>query len=90
METESSGLMASAVCSTTSEQEKNVKMLSVDGVYPTPESIEDGSYPLTVDLCVISRKDDPNPNVQKMIDYLLSEEGQSIVRGTGYGGLSER
>ena len=72
------------------QQEKNVKMLSVDGVYPTPESIEDGSYPLTVDLCVISRKDDPNPNVQKMIDYLLSEEGQSIVRGTGYGGLSDR
>ena len=65
-------------------QEDGVKMLSVDGVYPSVENIRNGSYPLTVDLCLITRKDDPNPNVQKMIDFMLSEDGQYIVEQTGY------
>ncbi len=68
-------------------QETGVKLLSVDGVAPTLENIENGSYPLTVDLCLITRKDDKNPNVQKMIDFMLSECGQEIVRKTGYGGV---
>ena len=68
-------------------QEKGVKILSIDGVAPTVENIENGSYPLTVGLCLITRKDDPNPNVQKMIDYILSDDGQSIVRKTGYAGV---
>lgn len=70
-------------------QEKGVKMLSVNGVYPTLESIEDGSYPLTVDLCLITRKNDSNPYVQKMKEFILSDEGQYIVYKTGYGRLSE-
>ena len=69
-------------------QEKNVKLLSVDGVAPTLENIENGSYPLTVDLCLTTRANDPNPYVQKMIDFMLSEDGQQIVRKTGYAGLA--
>ena len=69
-------------------QEQGVKMLSVDGVYPSLENIEDGSYPLTTNVCLITRKNEPNPYVQKMIDFILSEDGQAIVRGTGYAGLA--
>ena len=69
-------------------QEKGVKMLSVDGVYPSLENIENGSYPLVTNVCLITRKDDPNPYVQKMIDYILSEQGQYIVRETGYAGVA--
>lgn len=68
-------------------QEKGVKMLEVDGVYPTVENIENGTYPLTVDLCLITRKNDPNPYVEKMKEFILSEDGQYIIRQTGYGGL---
>ena len=68
-------------------QESGVKLLSIDGVSPTLENIENGNYPLTVDLCLVTRKDDKNPNVQKMIDFMLSECGQEIVRKTGYGGV---
>ena len=68
-------------------QEKGVKLLSIDGIAPTLENIENGRYPLTVALCLITRTDDPNPNVQKMIDFMLSEDGQEIVRRTGYAGL---
>ena len=68
-------------------QEKGVKVLAVDGVAPTIENIRNGSYPLTVPLCVISRTDDPNENVQKMIDFMLSPDGQELVEKTGYAGL---
>lgn len=70
-------------------QEKGVKMLSVDGVYPTIESVKDGSYPLSVPLVVVTRRDDENPNVQKMVDFILSEDGQYIVEQTGYAPLSK-
>ena len=68
-------------------QEQHVKMLKIDGVYPSIESIEEGTYPLTVDLCLVTRKNDPNPYVQQMIDFILSEDGQEIIRKTGYGGI---
>lgn len=69
-------------------QEKGVKLLAVDGVTPDLAHIEDGSYPLTVPLCLVTRKDDPNPNVGKMIDFFLTPDGQTLVRETGYGGLA--
>ncbi|MCQ2407583.1 MAG: substrate-binding domain-containing protein [Oscillospiraceae bacterium] len=70
-------------------QEEKVKMLSIDGVYPTLDNIEHGSYPLTTNVCLVTRKNELNPNVQKMIDFILSDDGQEIVRKTGYAGLAE-
>ncbi|MCQ2525120.1 MAG: hypothetical protein MJ123_12375 [Lachnospiraceae bacterium] len=70
-------------------QEKGVKMLSIDGVYPTLENIGNGSYPLTTNVCLVTRKNEPNPNVQKMIDFILSNDGQDIIRKTGYAGLAK-
>lgn len=68
-------------------QEKNVKILSVDGVYPSLESIEDGSYPLVTDVCMMTRKGNTNPYIAKMIEFILSEEGQTIIKKTGYAGV---
>ncbi len=68
-------------------QERGVKMLRVDGVYPSVENIENGSYPLTVSVCLITRADSSNPNVERMRDFILSEDGQTIVRKTGYAGI---
>ncbi len=68
----------------------NVRLLSIDGVEPTPENIENGSYPLSVDLCLITRADSENPNVQKMIDFCLSEEGQELIGKSGYAGIAKK
>lgn len=68
-------------------QENNVRLLAVDGVLPTIENIQNGTYPLTVDLCVVSRSEDSRPYVQKMIDFMLSEEGQKMIEKTGYASL---
>ena len=70
-------------------QEKGVKLIAVDGVAPTVENVENGSYPLTVDLCLITRKDDPNPRVAQMRDFIISDVGQDMIRRTGYAALAK-
>lgn len=65
-------------------QAPNVKMLTIDGVEPTTENITNGTYPIIADFYAIYRKDDDNPNIQILIDWILSEEGQTIVEESGY------
>ena len=65
----------------------NVRMLSVNGIYPNAENIRNGSYPITANFYVVYRKDNSNPNVRKLVDWLLSEEGQRLIEACGYVGL---
>ena len=64
-----------------------VKMLSVNGIYPDADNIRNGTYPLTANFYVVYRSDNDNPNVRRIVDWLLSEEGQSMIEQTGYVGL---
>ena len=68
--------------------EGGVKILKINGVEPTPETIADGSYPVSGGVYAISRKGDTNENVQRMKDFMLSPEGQKIVEQSGYIPLS--
>ncbi len=61
-----------------------VKMLAVDGVYPDSESIAVGSYPVVDTFYAVYRKDNANENIAPLIEWILSEEGQQIVKETGY------
>ena len=72
------------------QQEGNVKILSVDGVYPDIESIKDGSYPLTVPLVCATLASNDKPYVKKMMDFILSDDGQEIIEQTGYAPLADR
>jgi len=65
----------------------NVKMLSVNGVYPNADNIRNGTYPITAPFYVVYRKDNDNPNVRKLVDWLLSSEGQRLIEACGYVGL---
>lgn len=71
------------------QQEKHVKVLSVDGVDPTPENIQNGTYPVCVNLVCATMKSNTKPEVQKVLDFLLSEDGQELVEKTGYARLPE-
>ena len=62
----------------------NVKMLSLNGVYPSPENIQNGSYPVIAKFYAIYRADNENENIQALIDWLLSDEGQEIIEQCGY------
>ncbi|WP_026507489.1 PstS family phosphate ABC transporter substrate-binding protein [Butyrivibrio sp. MC2013] len=65
-----------------------VKMLSIGGVYPDADNIRNGAYPLTASFYVVYRKDNPNENVKKLADWLLTSEGQKLIEACGYVPLS--
>ena len=61
-----------------------VKMLSLNGVYPSAENIQNRSYPIVAQFYAIFRADNDNENIPVLIDWLLSEEGQALIEETGY------
>lgn len=67
----------------------DIKMIAVDDVAPTAENIKDGSYPIIAPVYAVTYKDNPNENVYKLIDWMLSEEGQYIIEETGYVGIGK-
>lgn len=61
-----------------------VKMISLNGVYPSAENIRNGSYPIISQFYAIYRADNTNENIPLLIDWILSEEGQTILEESGY------
>ncbi len=61
-----------------------VKMLSLDGIYPSAENIQNRSYPVVTQFYAIYRADNDNKNISILIEWLLSEEGQTLIEKTGY------
>lgn len=65
-------------------QNPDIKIISIDGVKPTAETIRDGSYPLAGPLYAVTWEGNDNENVRKLLDWVLSPEGQYIIEQTGY------
>lgn len=60
-----------------------IKMLAVDGVEPTIETIKSGEYPIYTNGFIVTRKD-CDENTQKWVDTVLSERGSKIIEDLGY------
>lgn len=65
----------------------DIKMLSIDGVSPTAENIRNGTYALTTPIYAVTYENNDNENVKKLIDWMLSDEGQYIIEESGYVGI---
>lgn len=63
---------------------EGVKMLSLNGVEPSAENIQNGSYPIIAQFYAIYRADNTNENIPVLIDWILSEEGQTLIEESGY------
>ena len=64
--------------------DKGIKLLKIDGIYPNLETIDNGAYPLSSSFYAISLESNNKPNVLKLLDWIQSEQGQYLVRETGY------
>ncbi len=62
----------------------SVKMLSLNGVYPSAENIRNRSYPIVAQFYAIYRADNDNENIPVLVDWILSDEGQELIEKTGY------
>lgn len=60
-----------------------IKLLSVDGVAPTIENIRNGSYPLVATAYMVTVRP-RSENMRRIVDFMLSPEGQKLVEETGY------
>lgn len=61
-----------------------VKMISVNGVYPDIQNIQSNKYPIVTQFYAVYRTDNDNPNVEILIDWILSDEGQELIEKSGY------
>ncbi len=73
---------------------KQIRLLALNGVEPTKETIRDGSYPISSYFYAVtaspigeSAPEETNPTLQAFLDWCLSEQGQWIVEEVGYVGL---
>ena len=68
--------------------DKGIKLLSIDGIAPTVDNIRSGAYPLTSNFYAVTTQHS-NANSQKLIDWILSPEGQPLIEQTGYAGINQ-
>lgn len=61
---------------------EHVKVLSIDGIAPTPENLRSGAYPYTVCYYAVYREGDEN--TEAFVNWLVSTEGQRCVAQAGY------
>ncbi|MBR6475701.1 MAG: substrate-binding domain-containing protein [Lachnospiraceae bacterium] len=62
-----------------------IKLLGIDGVIPSDETISQGTYPFLNFSQIVTRKDLPEYSiVRDIIDYVQGENGARIARENGY------
>lgn len=68
----------------------DIKMISIDGAAPTSENIRNSSYSILTPIYAVTYKENQNGNVDKLLEWILSDEGQYIINETGYVGINRR
>lgn len=67
-----------------------IKLLAVDGALPDTAAIQSGAYPITSEFYAVMAerrgklRQPPNPSASEFLQWIVSDEGQSLVEATGY------
>ncbi|MCL2186091.1 MAG: substrate-binding domain-containing protein [Treponema sp.] len=62
-----------------------IKFLSIEGIYPSRKTIQDNSYPFSDNFYAIYIDDEnKNDNIERFIEWILSNQGQFLISETGY------
>ena len=76
--------------STRMVQNEQIKLLSINNIYPSKETIQNDQYPFCdTFFAIYAEKDDSNVNIKPFIEWILSEQGQELIEKTGYVPLIE-
>jgi len=63
---------------------ENLKYLAINGVAPTYDTIQSGTYPILSAYYIVTRKGDENENVKFLKKAMLSRRGQYVASEAGY------
>lgn len=67
------------------DSENGIKLLGVNGVKPSNDTIKDGSYPIqTAYYIVINKNSTKDSQTRKLVDAMLSSRGQAVAKEAGY------
>ncbi len=70
-------------------EEKGIRFIPVDGIAPETDTITDGSYPLIENLCLVYREGAVTDEMRALIEWILSPEGQTLVKLSGYAPIGD-
>ena len=65
-------------------QKLNIKILKLNGIYPSAKTVLGGTYPLYKTLSFVFRPDKLTPDMQAYMSYACSSEGKKILINNGY------
>ena len=66
-------------------ENENIRLLQVDGVNPSYETIMGNEYPLYTYYYAVVRKDTaPDSAERQLIDFILTDDGQMLMQEAGY------
>ena len=74
--------------STEMVKNSQIKLLSIDGIAPSVENIENNTYPIASAFYAVTRAD-ADENTKQFVKWMLGEQGQSLVAQTGYTPLAQ-
>ena len=75
---------AIAISGISSARKRDVKILALDGKYPSYENVQSGNYLLYRPLYLVYHEDSPNvERIKDFIQYADSEEGRNVIRKNG-------
>jgi phosphate transport system substrate-binding protein len=60
-------------------EQRNLRMVAIDGVTPTFENFVSGRYPLSKTLYLVTRAE-PSPAALRFVQFMRSEQGQRVLR----------
>lgn len=69
--------------STNMVQNNLIKLLSVNGVKPVRENIENGTYPISDNFYAVTRKD-KTENTVRLLEWIKGTQGKELIEKTGY------
>ena len=64
--------------------DNSVRLLEIDGIAPSYDTIHDESYPLKLNYYLVKNKSNNYENVQIFVNALTSDRGKKVVKEAGY------
>ena len=80
--------------STEMVENDQIRLLSLNGVAPTKETIRSGEYPISSNFYAVTASpigapapEETNEELRQFLDWILSDQGQQLIEQTGYVGV---
>ena len=81
--------------STEMVENDQIRLLSLNGIEPSKETIRSGEYPISSNFFAVTASpigepapEEHNEELRSFIDWILSEQGQELIEKTGYVGVN--